>query len=89
MEKKINLEEIIKPYKKYLVEGIDGYKSLSGDGMFVGDVLEAMKEACKQALKLAAENAKAYPNSNGQWVASGVTATVNKQSILNTINQVV
>ena len=100
-KRKINLEEIIKPYRKYLVEGIDGYKNISGNGMFVGDVLAAMKEACKQALELAAENAELEErdyrknstkiSNYGEEVCSeyeGIYYGVDKQSILSTINQV-
>ena len=82
---KINLEEIIKPYRKYLVEGIDGYKNISGNGMFVGDVLAAMKEACKQTLELASENFEIeYLGGNSDIN----DFRINKQSILDTINQV-
>ena len=103
-KRKINLEEIIKPYRKYLVEGIEGYKNISGNGMFVGDVLAAMKEACKQALELAAENAlvESIFDDNGEIneVLESMykphphnkrldeNIHVNKQSILYTINQV-
>lgn len=43
--------------------------------------LELMKEACKRTLELAAKNAKTYTDScEDVWV--------NKQSILDTINQI-
>jgi len=46
-------EELCKKHKKYLVEGIDGYKNISGDGMFVGDVYDAMIEFAKLHVKAA------------------------------------
>lgn len=48
-------------------------------------VLKAMKESVKQALELAAENAYCNHEFDG---AHGCEYEVNKQSILNTINQV-
>ena len=64
-------------------------------------VIDAMKEACKQILELAAENAELeerdYRHSPtkisnyGQEVCSeweGIYYGVDKQSILNTINQI-
>ena len=48
----------------------------------------AMKEACKQTLELAAENAKTK-DIDGGWQGCETTYTiVDKQSILNTINQI-
>lgn len=85
--KQINLEKIL-------------YDELSDNMMNVIDnnenmkewILDAMKEACKQVLELATENASAKIEI--QW--SGNTGTeycdeyaiVDKQSILNTINQI-
>jgi len=69
-------EELCNKYKKYLVEGIDGYKNISGSGMFVGDVYDAMVEFAKlhveSALKAASDKYKvdkdsilsAYPLTN-------------------------
>lgn len=48
-------------------------------------VKEAMKEACKQSLELAAENAWCNHDFDG---AHGCEYSVDKQSILNTINQI-
>jgi hypothetical protein len=48
-------------------------------------VLIAMKKAVKQALELAAENAKIIPS--GDWAEDGWE--LDERSILNTINQVV
>ena len=56
MSKKINLEEI-------LTETFDIYSSyqvISLNKNIRSTVLKAMKEACKQTLKLTAEKAKAY-----------------------------
>jgi hypothetical protein len=47
-------------------------------------IKDAMKEACRQALKLAAENAEInYPNED-----EGQSAEIDKQSIKDTINQI-
>lgn len=48
-------EDYLKPYKKYLVEGIDGYKNISGDGMFIGDVENAIKQAQIDAIDATAK----------------------------------
>ncbi len=45
--------DITKKYRKYLVEGLDGYKNISGDGMFIGDVHEAMIKFAKLHVKAA------------------------------------
>ena len=54
--------------------------------------IKAMKEACKQVLELAAENAKAeiHTEWEGNTGSEYYTdyAVVNKQSIIDTINQV-
>lgn len=54
-------EDYLKPYRKYLVEGIDGYKNISGDGMFIGDVEDAIKQAqidaIEETCRVCAENA--------------------------------
>jgi hypothetical protein len=47
--------------------------------------IDAMKEACKQTLELAAENAKCERNGFGH---DHLTGNVDKQSILDTIKQV-
>ena len=80
MSKKINLEEILKKHSNICIDDRE-------------NVVEAMKEACKQLLELAAENAeitvKLKENCNelsllDEWT----TYIVDKQSILNTINQI-
>ena len=81
--KEINLEEIIKQYCYVTQNGQeDVHNSISL-------VKDAMKEACKQTLGLAAENAKTKlkevnPNSDRSFYRD----VVNKQSILDVINQV-
>ena len=83
-ERKINLEEI-------LLEEMDKFRlSFPDENLYsteqIKESLElpyfkaAMKEACRQTLELAAENAETIW---GQMVVK-----VNKQSILNTINQI-
>ena len=71
-KKKINLEEI---YTEVLKN--------SEFGMNKTEQLKAMKEACKQVLLLAAENAKLNVNTN-DWQKRWV----DKDSILDTINDV-
>ena len=46
-------------------------------------ILEAMKEACRQTLELASKNARC-DSSYGV----DISHTINRQSILNTINQI-
>lgn len=50
------------------------------------NVLGAMKEACRQVLELAAENAEL--DSEDENDMTGVIVSVNRQSITDTINQV-
>jgi len=63
--KKINLEEILKLHCNVADYDKDA-------------ILKAMKEAIKQSLELAVENAKCLD----------VNRNINKQSILDTINQI-
>lgn len=50
-------------------------------------IIAAMKEACKQTLELAAENA--YTKWNGDYIEIPIdTVVIDKQSILDTINQI-
>ena len=83
MSKEINLTEILKksidnPNNRDLQTLIERYASPH-------DILEAMKEACIQTLELAAENAMCNHDFDG---AHGCEYNVNKQSILDTINQI-
>lgn len=72
--KEINLEEIL--LKHTFNSTVDTLKE---------DSLSAMKEACKQVLELAAENAYCNHEFDG---AHECEYSVNKESITNTINQV-
>ena len=82
-EKKINLEEILKKELNILSISVEQIEK---------SALKAMKEACKQVLELAAENAKAeiHTEWEGNTGSEYYTdyAVVNKQSIIDTINQV-
>ena len=75
-ERKINLEEILQDF------GI--YNNSTHPNEEIREkyliIVAVMKEACRQTLELAAENAETIW---GQMVVK-----VNKQSILNTINQI-
>lgn len=64
-ERKINLEEILKEHSNIC---FDDYE----------DVISAMKDACRQALELAAENIEILGEYEMEL----------QQSILNTINQI-
>lgn len=79
--KTINLKEILE------LTCIDENKVNISNKAFI---LAAMKEACKQTLELAAKNAK-YDGggcfNNGEHLES-VPIKINKQSIINIINQV-
>lgn len=93
-DKKINLEEIL--YKHYNLM-FAAYSVKDKDNKFTPVVdrngaLNAMKEACRQALELAAENAKLKTVKLSEGVAGVILPTwkdtINKQSILNTINEI-
>lgn len=92
--KTINLEEILSKHDKYNDISVELESS----------ILSAMKEACKQTLELASENAETTymcscgsidfnPTSDG-WSCKVCgkdplpEIEVNKQSILDTINQI-
>ena len=95
---KINLEEIIKSETSINTTSIEMYEN----GVFdKADVLKSMKEACRQTLELAAQNAemkfvtyKGYSGliekeeSVGQEVniEDKTYIQIDKQSILDTIN---
>ena len=81
MLKEINLTEILKksidnPNNRDLQTLIERYVSPH-------DILEAMKEACRQTLELASKNARCDSN-----YGVDISHTINRQSILNTINQI-
>lgn len=68
--KTVNLEEIINTLPSFCI----GYKN---------SIKDAMKEACRQTLELAAENAKHLWDNNENELFD-----IDKQSILDTINQI-
>ena len=80
MKKTINLLEILKSCDKYNCIS-EAQKT---------DVIAAMKEACKQILELAAENAKTMEITelwSGQpWDDGPLPICVDKNSILDTFN---
>ena len=80
---KINLKEILN--RVYDKEYRSSYKTEYSEQC----ILEAMKEACKQVLEIAAENAKMDVVVLRQdEIAIEFGDVINKQSILNTINEV-
>ena len=81
MKKQINLEEILNNQ----FEPDYDFKLHYGNTTTI-NILEAMKEAIKQALELAAENAKVNLKPINLYDSVWF---VNKESILNTINQVI
>lgn len=87
--KEVKLDEILfaeleKLRKKYPKENFYSEKQIRESPEFVYFV-NAMKEACKQTLELAADNAYVQ-----DWYMNGelVGKAVNKQSILDLINQI-
>lgn len=81
--KEINLEEIIKQYC-YVTQ--DGQEDVHSS---IISVKEAMKEACEQVLELAAENVKTkLKEVNENSDRAYYRVVVDKQSILDTINQI-
>lgn len=79
--KEINLEEIL---KKSMGKNPNKYVFIPGDSASVEKCLVAMKEACKQVLELANERVqkRRFKDGNVEYYIQ------NKESILNTINQV-
>ena len=90
--KEINLEEIIKNHC-YITQ--DGQKDVHSS---ITSVIEAIKDACKQVLELAAENIEFIETTPEEWNSKeyepfitaddGTIWTFDKQSILDIINQV-
>ena len=78
-EKKINLEKILLSKAKRINEVFPE---------FMDDILLAMKEACRQTLELAAENAETEKEILPECGVLKSVGVVDKQSILDTINQV-
>ena len=90
-ERKVNLEEILNQI--YDKEYRSNYKTEYSKQC----ILQAMKEACRQILELAAENAEVRVTENA-LIEEGscyttyddgvISATSDKQSILDTIKQI-
>ena len=78
-EKKINLEEILNKELNILSISVEQIEK---------SALKAMKEACKQVLELAAENANLIEYNTNKTAFTAHNMGVNKQSIIDTINQV-
>lgn len=90
MKKKIKLKDIL--------EGFDKYNCISEAQL--SDIIPAMKEACRQVIELAAENATIDWIENNKKLTSdsdysfrdndGIWCKINisEESILNTINQI-
>lgn len=73
-ERKVNLHKIIRDKWQYRLEEVERKV-----------IRDIAKEACRQVLELAAENAKVIKNEHTSQILSNL---IDKQSILNTINQV-
>lgn len=79
---KINLKEILN--RVYDKEYRSSYKTEYPEQC----VLEAMKEACRQVLERAADNSSVDKIRLGTFCASQYAYVVNRESILNTINEI-
>ena len=79
---KINLKEILD--RVYDKEYRSSYKTEYSEQC----VLEAMKEACRQVLERAADNSSVDKIRLGKFCASQYAYVVNRESILDTINEV-
>ena len=80
MNKEVNLEQILRSFlttEAILANNPDYTYNM---------VLSAMREACKQTLELAAENAESYCVCERDMLTGD--SEVDKQSILDTINQI-
>ena len=74
-ERRVNLKDILTSFELNEYYLTESERSVA---------LKAMKEACKQTLELACENAEAIAYSQGALGQCGI----DKQSILSTINQI-
>jgi hypothetical protein len=89
-KRKINLEETLEKHVKvveYDKSGLGHFKDLV-NGTEVFDIITAMKEAIRQSLELAAENAETEREITSESGVLRQIGIVDKQSILNTINQI-
>lgn len=80
--KEINLEQILKSF--LTVETM----SVNSPDYTWNMTLSAMKEACKQTLELAAENADLIETIEEDEKIITREIIINKESIINTINQI-
>ena len=89
LERKINLEEILFTEVDKMRKDFPDINLYSNEEMKNSPewkyYMNAIKEACRQVLELAAENAKVIKNEHTSQILSNL---IDKQSILNTINQV-
>ena len=88
-ERKVNLEEILsKHLAKMLNITSESFKDIEEMKKLPEwqTCIEAMKEACRQTIELAAENSEFYSWNNQDELKN--IEEINKQSILNTINQI-
>ena len=88
-ERKINLSKILEAKNKLAFEeGYSNYFTAAQRNI----IFKAMEESIKQSLELAAENAKTREMTelwSGQvWDDGPLPICIDKQSILDTINQV-
>ena len=79
--RKINLEEIL---KKELIPTVYA----DNPDLTFNATIRAMREACFQLLELAAENAECEEGAIVDLGFEIISASINKDSILNTIKQV-
>lgn len=95
MGKIVNLEEILntKNLHSYYYPNGDFKQKMLHDldcpfCKYEEEVLEAMKEACRQVLELATENARTKTSGTHDGGFDVYETIVNRQSILDTIKQV-
>lgn len=74
-QKEINLEEILKLYCNVPEQDKEA-------------IIKAMKYACEKTIELATENAECVEGAIVNMGFENVAASVNKQSIFDTINQI-
>lgn len=83
--KEVNLEELFKSQECGEFK-LTCY--ISTDGFVCKAIKSMMKEACKQVLELAADKSNLIEHGTNKTAFTAHCMRVNKQSILDTINQV-
>ena len=83
---KINLEKIIRSH--FNASYYDSIADLINKRVTTDDFTDIIKEACRQVLERAADNACVDKIRLGISCASEYAFVVNRESILNTINEV-